>query len=443
MEALQGRQRELLRELVSGNVSEALLREGARQILPVMAAIGYSRHFALDDPIAGLLIAAAVLFGLNLLMTSGTPRERFVLQYPAAFAGMLLAQDGAARTLALLAAVAAFSIVTMLESSREFGRALLVGAAALGVGTTISLAWLVDSGNTSEVADDVAVVILAATSLVFCLSLTTGQPAKIAISAGVMLGAMSWAAQYVEGSELGVAVLNGFIASQIGLVLHYVVYSLLARGLEVRIAEHLVAGLGQDTQRLNFLLHQHVLNVLAQARTHTSLQGSAPEIDALLAGAEDRIRRLRAVEASPAHGRIEEVLHACARSVSPQVLCRFDFQPSDVDLPISNDEAAALEWIVDELFTNAAKHARDKAGEVIVTLGATRGKNGIELTVQDSGAGFTMPTSGTLSRLAQSDQLEGWVLEKLDTPGGARFSLGLQRAQQTAVRTRMSRSKRH
>lgn len=427
MSALQDRQRALFRDLTDGNLSDALVREGARHLMPIVAAVGFGRAYARDNGYAAIGIALALMFAINLLTRSASPRSHWVTCYPMAFTGLLLAQDSAARTLSLGVAVIAFSTVLLLQGAAEITRLVVVSSSALGAGTTTALAWLMSSGSTTTSSDDLAVLGLGAAGLGWCMALCSRKVAPIAAAAVGVAATLGWSLSFVDQDALWQATAAGLVAAQFAVVMYFVVCQLLSRGLELRVAEHLINGIANDTRHLNELLHQHVLNVLAQTRAQLRPGTDIAQVSSVLAAAEDRIRRLRAVEAAPAANRIEEVLHACARSVTPAVQCTFSYRPSDIDLAISTDEATELEWIADELLTNAAKHAGDGLEPVKVTVSATRGPRQITVLLHDDGPGFQVPPAGTLARLMTPTEGRAWTVTKAnDIAGGSCFSLQLQ-----------------
>ncbi len=86
----------------------------------------------------------------------------------------------------------------------------------------------------------------------------------------------------------------------------------------------------------------------------------------------------------------EEFLHAVC-GTAQQTFCAdvtIDYDAEAIELP--NDTAMPLALILNELLTNAVKHARDGSGRVAIRVGLRGTGNAFELYVEDGGPGFDL-----------------------------------------------------
>jgi two-component sensor histidine kinase len=97
------------------------------------------------------------------------------------------------------------------------------------------------------------------------------------------------------------------------------------------------------------------------------------------------------------------------------------------DVAVDKDAATPLGLIVNEVVSNAFKHAFPEGREGVITVTMTReGPREARLTVEDNGAGFdpSLPTKGIGQRLIKALTLQlGGHSEMTTSPNGSRFTL--------------------
>lgn len=162
-------------------------------------------------------------------------------------------------------------------------------------------------------------------------------------------------------------------------------------------------------------LNHRVKNNLAVVSAMLALQARAstsPEVRDHLAKAVDRIKTIADVHASLYRsGRRDEVEFAaylhdlCARlgdSVLDKTRVVLQLHAESAVLPL--DKAVALGVVVNELVTNAAKHAYPSPARGIIAVKLVWDGEELKLTVGDSGPGFSAepPRSGLGMRLVRS-----------------------------------------
>lgn len=188
-------------------------------------------------------------------------------------------------------------------------------------------------------------------------------------------------------------------------------------------------------------LNHRVKNNLAIVSSMLALQARAtdqPEVRAQLETAVDRVQTIADVHASLYRsGRQDDVDFAaylqdlCDRLAA----CTLDRERVTIDLYVEPvclplDRAVALGVIVNELVTNAAKHAYPPPAAGRISLRLEHPPSGVALTVSDTGPGLTgeAPKSGLGMRLVRSlCQQMGATLE-LDHGPGATFHIRLPQA---------------
>jgi PAS domain S-box-containing protein len=196
-------------------------------------------------------------------------------------------------------------------------------------------------------------------------------------------------------------------------------------------------------------LNHRVKNNLAMVSAMLSLQaraGESPQVRGALMKAVDRIQAISDVHASLYRSsRKDDVDFAayltdlCERLAGALLeegeRVRLEFTAEPAVMPL--DRAVALGVIVNELVTNAAKHAYPPPAEGVIDVNLRHGPEGLTLSVGDTGCGLPVDpaSAGMGMRLVRSlVQQIGGVLDVEHNPG-ATFRVRLPQARLVALAT--------
>jgi two-component sensor histidine kinase len=201
----------------------------------------------------------------------------------------------------------------------------------------------------------------------------------------VMPPKMSFA---VKDFASGVNVVAFFISGGVVVLLT----SIVMAELQARIDEHKVMRREADHRvKNNFQMVLSILELQAARSADPAFKAAMTDASSRVAGFARAHRRLYAAEDSFQSVNLAAYLSELCEDLSEVAsfgrAVRFDTDLADY--PLSHDRTVAVGAIVNELVTNALKHAFEPGdpGEVRVSLAAT-GDGGCSLTVADGGKGL-------------------------------------------------------
>ena len=124
-------------------------------------------------------------------------------------------------------------------------------------------------------------------------------------------------------------------------------------------------------------------------------EASTPEARDVLADLGRRVAAMSAAQdslysANATSFEARALLEALARNASQSVGGKADIRIEAASGVLSNDAAVPLALIVNELITNAVKHARGQRSHVSIRIGLVRDDSEWVLEIADDGPGFTM-----------------------------------------------------
>ncbi|MDR0671316.1 MAG: sensor histidine kinase [Oscillospiraceae bacterium] len=153
--------------------------------------------------------------------------------------------------------------------------------------------------------------------------------------------------------------------------------SLAAREIHHRIKNNLqmVASIlnmqarRSDTPEIRSIFKENVCRVLSFAAIHETLTRNGLEDDVSILGVVDKVRRNTMIYTNHAEKHI-------------------DIQVTGADFLVPADQATSIALVVNELLTNAVKHAFPGRTEGLISIVLSRGTQYSSVTVSDNGIGF-------------------------------------------------------